>query len=136
MIVENEVRRIENIHVGKLFPISLSLACFDNLFIQPRLTCLRTLPPTMVSALLHCYHSHRHVQRPVWWRQFFNWGSLYPDMSSLQPRSVITIHHDLWFLYLYIERLCFCLYTFSTLYIWFLNILLNNKLNEHSNWYC
>lgn len=36
---------------------------------------------------------HRHASRPVWWRQLFDWGSLFPGGSSWQSGLAIPVTH-------------------------------------------
>lgn len=40
-------------------------------------------PPTSIINVKKKKMSHKHAQRPVWWRRFLNWGSLFPSDSSL-----------------------------------------------------
>lgn len=36
----------------------------------------------------------RHAHRPVWWSQFFKWGSWFLGVSSWQSRSAFTVHRS------------------------------------------
>lgn len=74
------------------------MACWACSLVQPRTTCLpRVDPPTVIWT--HPYQQFinkipwRHVYRPICWRHFHNWDSLFPgDSSSSQGHEAKGAH--------------------------------------------
>lgn len=73
------------------------LACFLSFYsaiflVPPRTICPRVALPTEDWAALHWSSvrttPHRHVRRPIWWRQFFTWASLFLLSSQVSTLCV------------------------------------------------
>lgn len=56
-----------------------------HIYTQPRNPSKRWYPPQSLSLPHQSIFKMCHTlgDRPIWWKQFFNWGSLFPGNSSL-----------------------------------------------------
>lgn len=82
--------------LAKLWAFFLSFFCIAQVYLP------RMIWSTVYWAILHQLATknmyHRYTNRPIWWRQFFNWGS-FLCVSSWKPR-LVSIEFNVGFLLL------------------------------------